>query len=48
MRIAMKRVYNKATGQRVFTSSWHRECEEFIAKQSNPEEFVICYKWMSL
>lgn len=48
MRIAMKRVYNKVTGQRVFSSTWHNECAEFIAKQNNPEEFVICYKWMSI
>ena len=48
MRIARKSVYDKTTGKRVFTSTWHTECEQFIAKQSNPKNFVICYYWYSV
>ena len=48
MRIARKTVYNKTTGKAVFTSTWHHECNNFIAQQSNPDEFVIVCKWMNI
>lgn len=48
MRIARKTVYNKTTGERVFSSTWHNECTAFIAKQSDPSNYTICYHWYSI
>ena len=48
MRIAMKKVINKVNGQVVFSSTWASECNAFIAKQDNAEDFAIVYKWYNI
>ena len=48
MRICRIYVFNKETKERVFTSNSHRESQEFINKQENPNNFVMGYKWMSI
>lgn len=48
MRICRHYVINKETNERVFSRNSLIECQEYISKQENPNNFVIGYKWMSI
>ena len=48
MRLVHYGVFNKETNNRVYTHCRKDKAEEFIAKQTNPENFEIRYKWVSI
>lgn len=48
MRLVHYGVFNKETNSRVYTDCRKSKAEEFIAKQANPENFEIRYKWVSI
>ena len=48
MRTIFYYVWNKTTGEKVYFNTWESKCKDFIAKQENPSNFVITYKWRSI
>ena len=48
MRIAHCCVIEMSTGNRVFAHCRQYKAEEFITKQTNPENYRIVYKWVSI
>lgn len=48
MRTIFYYVWDKTTGEKVYFNPWESKCKDFIAKQENPDNFAITYKWRSL
>ena len=48
MRITRWTVYNKENGKAMFSHCKYFECEQFVAKQENKENFVIGHRRVSI
>ena len=48
MRLVHYYVINKETGKRVYTNCRLHKAEEFLQNLQDKENYVICYKWLSI
>ena len=48
MRVLHYHVFNRITGKHVKTYSRRLEAEDFVASQTDAENYTICMKWLSI
>ena len=48
MRTIRYYVINKTTCEAIYTNCSEKACREHLATLTNPEEYAIGYKWMSI